>query len=158
MSFRTAIQTPGTLVGRLPMMICALTSVILAAPAAHAQAAGYDTSLRSIAPATINQASFDIRARSQIQSIGSAGVENRATMVPAVYDPSLGRFVSALGSAPGAISVSSSSVVSVVVSQQSNVFVVGAGSSGSAMRSEAAAAPSASVTTTQLAATPASNR
>jgi hypothetical protein len=67
-----------------------LIGALAATSAAHAQAV-YDTSLRSIGPATINQANFDVHSRSPVQSIGATTVENRAPMVPAFYDPSLGR-------------------------------------------------------------------
>jgi len=132
-----------------------LLGMLLSAPAVQAQA--YDTSLRSIGPATINQASFDMRARTPIQSIGPASVENRATMVPAVYDPSLGRFVSVATPSRGAISVSSSGFNAVIVNSQTNVFVVGNSASGSQLHSESIASPSATVVTSQISAAPAAN-
>jgi hypothetical protein len=139
----------------------AVFGAIAMAPAARAQAVGYDTSLRSIGPATINQATFDTRTRSPIQSIGASGLDNRAAMVPAVYDPAQGRFVSALGTTRGAIAVGSTSVVSVIMTQQSGIFVAGPSSSASSgvpVRSESATSQSASVATPQIIATPGGNR
>jgi hypothetical protein len=148
---------PGTRVGRFVLATCLLGCSAFAS-AAHAQAAGYDTSLRSIGPATINQANFDVRTRSPILSIGPATVENKGQQVPAVYDPAQGRFVSVLGNlSRGAISASSSSMVSVIVSQQSNSFIVGGTSSTTPLRTEALATPSATVTTVLVNATPSNN-
>ena len=129
-----------------------LSGGLMAASAGHAQSA-YDTSLRSIAPATINQASFDARARSPIQSIGPATLENRSTMVPAVFDASLGRFVSAIGTSRGAISVSSASAIWVIVSSQNSAFVVGNAANSSPQRSEPIASASAILATPAISAT-----
>ena len=150
------LRTTPTVLRGLPRAILAgtvLLGTLVAAPAVYAQA--YDTSLRSIGPATINQTNFDMRSRSPIQSIGAASVENRSAMVPAVYDPSLGRFVSATSPSRGAISVSGSSGTSVIVNSQTNVFVVGSSASGSQVRSESIASPSATVVTSQISAVPA---
>ncbi|MFM9935230.1 MAG: hypothetical protein ACKVOL_03410 [Novosphingobium sp.] len=135
----------------------ALLGVLTGTSAARAQAAGYDTSLRSIGPATINQANFDVRARSPILSIAASTMENRPSMVPAVYDPSVGRFVSATTPSRGAIAVSSSGMISVIVSQQSGAFVTGSLTSSTPLHSEGVPSPSATVTTTLITATPTGN-
>jgi hypothetical protein len=129
-----------------------LLGALVASSGAHAQAA-YDTSLRSIGPATINQANFDVHARSPVQSIGANTVENRSPMVPAFYDPSLGRFVSALGNARGAILLNTSSTFAVTITNQSGVFAIGNVSNSTPQRSEALALPTVStqVTATALA-------
>ena len=141
-----------------PLTGIALLAFVLTAPAVQAQVAGYDTSLRSIGPATINQASFDLRARSPIQSIGPSSLENRGNTVPAIYDPEQGRFVSALGNSRGAIAVVSTGVVSVVMTQQGGVALTGSASTGVLIRSEANPPPGPSVTSPQIITMPGSNR
>jgi hypothetical protein len=138
---------------------CLIGCGVLAAPAAFAQVTPYDTSLRSIGPATVNQSSFDVRARSPIISIGASTIENRGSMVPAVYDPATGRFVSAVGAGPhGGIVVNSSNMISIIVSQQTSTYVVGTSSTGSAVpRSEAVATPSGTVTGVTVTAVPTNN-
>lgn len=136
----------------------ALLGLVLAsAPAAHAQSA-YDVTLRSIAPATITASGFDARARQAIRSIGPSSLENQPGIVPAVYDPSAGRFVSALGNTRGAITVSSSGAVSVIVSNQSSTIVVGGGSSGFPMRSDPVLTPSSTLSGQQVTTSASSSR
>lgn len=144
-------------VGPVLLTGIALLGVLTGTSTAQAQAAGYDTSLRSIGPATINQANFDVRTRSPILSIGASTVENRPSMVPAVYDPSLGRFVSATTPSRGAIAVSSSGMVSVIVNQQSGTFVTGSLTSSTPLHSESVPSPSAAATTTLVTVTPTGN-
>lgn len=133
-----------------------LAGLALAVPEAHAQTAVLDTSLRTIAAATITQASFDARARGAIQSIGPATLENRTSIVPLIYDPSVGRFVSALGNARGAIPINSSSAVSVIVTNQQSAFTIGAAQARTPLPIEAQASPSTTIATPQISTTPAS--
>lgn len=133
---------------------CVLASLLVAAPAAQAQATGYDTSLRSIGPASMTQANLDGRTRTAVQSIGPVSLENRAATVPAVFDPSTGRFVSALGNVRGAIATGSSGAVSVTIANQQSAFIVNVGSSSSSQRSESLASPSATVAVPQIMASP----
>lgn len=120
---------------RAVAMVAASALALASASAAQAQSV-HDVTLRSIAPATINGASFDSRANRAVRSIGPSSLENQPGIVPAVYDPFAGRFVSALGNSRGAITVSSSGAVSVMVNNQSSSMVVGGGSSGFPMRSD----------------------
>jgi hypothetical protein len=122
---------------------------VLAAPAAQAQTA-YDVTLRSIGPATISSASFDGRARQAILSIGPSSVENSPSIVPAVFDPSVGRFVSVLGSSRGAISVNATGAVSVIVSSQSSSVLIGGGQTGLPLRSEVVTNPTSVATPQQI--------
>jgi hypothetical protein len=121
---------------------------VIAAPAAQAQTA-YDLTLRSIGPATITSASFDGRARQAILSIGPSSVENSPSIVPAVFDPTVGRFVSVLANGRGAISVNATSAVSVIVTSQTSSVQVGGGQTGVPLRSEGVSGPSSVVSTQQ---------
>ena len=146
--FRTKDLTTPRIVGVLAVAVAAFVTT----PSVHAQTA-YDVTLRSIAPGTITAASFDGRARQAILSIAPASLENQPGMVPAVYDPSLGRFVSALTIARGAISVTSSGAVSVMVSNQNTTMQLGGGPSGVPLRSETVASPATTLTMQQLSTT-----
>lgn len=137
---------------RLAGVLAASGAALVMAPSAHAQTA-YDVTLRSIAPATITATVFDGRARQAILSIAPSSLENQPSIVPAVYDPSLGRFVSALGSARGAISVTSSGAVSVIVSNQSTTLQLGGGPGGVPLRSETVTSPATTLTMQQQSAT-----
>jgi hypothetical protein len=125
-----------------------LGGAALTAPAVHAQA--YESALRSIGPASIGQGGLDGRTRPAILSIAPASVENQPSIVPAVFDPAQGRFVSVIGNSRGAISMSATTAVSVVVSSQSNTLVVGASSGAVPLRSEAVSSPSSTVITQQV--------
>ncbi len=137
---------------RLAGILAASGAVLSMAPSTHAQTA-YDVTLRSIAPATITAAGFDGRARQAILSIAPSSLENQPSIVPAVYDPSLGRFTSALASTRGAISVTSSGAVSVIVSNQSITMQLGGGPGGVPVRSETVASPASTLTMQQLSTT-----
>lgn len=142
-------RTTDLVMPRLTGVAVMTAATLVIAPSAHAQTA-YDVTLRSIAPATITAASFDGRARQATLSIAPSSLENQPSIVPAIYDPSLGRFVSALVSARGAISVTSSGAVSVVVSNQSTTMQLGGGPSGVPLRSETVASPATTLTTQQI--------
>ncbi|MEI6643574.1 MAG: hypothetical protein WCL10_16200 [Novosphingobium sp.] len=133
---------------RFAAAVILVGAAALTAPVAHAQA--YESALRSISPASIGQGGLDGRTRPAILSIAPASVENQPSIVPAVYDPSLGRFVSAVGNGRGAISVSATSAVSVMVSNQSSTVIVGASSNSVPLRAEAVSSPTSTVTTQQI--------
>lgn len=130
-------------------VLAMVAAVGLDASAAQAQTA-YDITLRSIAPSSISAASFDGRSRQTVMSIGPASLENSPSIVPAVYDPALKRFVSAIGSSRGAIAVNSTGAVSVVVNNQPSNLQVASGSTGIPLRSEPVARASSVVTTQQI--------
>lgn len=128
---------------------CALC-VTLVAPSAQAQAIRYSTALNTIGPATITQSNLEQRPQSAIQSIGPASVENRAMIVPAVFDSSTGRFLSALGNSRGAIAVGPTNVVSVSVTTLQSTFVISAGSGSSVQRTDTLSSPAAAVALPQI--------
>ncbi len=125
---------------RAVAMVAASALALAGASATQAQSV-HDVTLRSIAPATINGASFDSRANRAVRSIAPSSLENQPSIVPAVYDPFAGRFVSALGNSRGAITVSSTGAVSVLVNNQSSSMVVGGSSAGFPMRSDPVLTP-----------------
>ncbi|KUR71658.1 hypothetical protein AQZ52_08565 [Novosphingobium fuchskuhlense] len=132
-------------------------AALFVAPTAEAQTA-YDITLRSIAQPTITAASLDGRARQAALSIAPPSLENSPSMVPAVYDPTAGRFVSAIGGSRGAISVTSTGAVSVIISNQTSNVLVGSSATGVPLRSDAAVTTSTLVTAQQVTATSSSSR
>jgi len=133
---------------RLAAVAALASAAALSAPVAHAQS--YETGLRSIGSSSIGQGGLDGRTRPSVLSIAPASVENQPAIVPAVFDPAQGRFVSAVGNGRGAIAMSATSAVTVVVTSQNSTVIVGAGSNSVPLRSEAVSNPSSMVISQQV--------